>query len=64
MAKRNKRNSNGLLREFFPKYMDLSEVTEDEIKIVTQLLNNRLRKCLNYNTPNELITEYLSNCCT
>ena len=57
-------NSNGLLREFFPKHMDLSEVTEDEVKTVTNLLNNRPRKCLNYNTPNELIDEYLLNCCT
>ena len=50
--------------KYFPKHMDLSEVTEDEVKTVTNLLNNRPRKCLNYNTPNELIDEYLLNCCT
>ena len=35
-----------------------------ELKEKLDLLNNRPRKCINYNTPNELINEYIINCCT
>ena len=48
-------NSNGLLREFYPKGMDLSEVDEKELKNNLDLLNNRPRKCIKYKTPNEII---------
>lgn len=48
-------NSNGLLREFYPKGMDLSEVDEKELKNNLSLLNNRPRKCIKYKTPNEII---------
>lgn len=47
-------NSNGLLREFYPKGMDLSEVDTTELINNLNLLNNRPRKCLNYKTPNEV----------
>lgn len=57
-------NSNGLLREYFPKGMDLSKTNNDELKQKLDLLNNRPRKCINYKTPNELITEFIENCCT
>lgn len=52
-------NSNGLLREFYPKGMDLSEVDEEELKYNLDLLNNRPRKCLKYKTPNEVINEII-----
>ncbi|MDX8418256.1 IS30 family transposase, partial [Absicoccus sp. CLA-KB-P134] len=39
-------NTNGLLREFYPKGMDLSLVDEDELKHNLELMNNRPRKCL------------------
>lgn len=48
-------NSNGLLREFYPKGMDLSEVDEEELSTKLNLINNRPRKCLKYKTPNEVI---------
>lgn len=48
-------NSNGLLREFYPKGMDLSEVNEEELVNKLELLNNRPRKCLKYKTPMEVI---------
>lgn len=51
-------NSNGLLREFYPKGMDLSEVDTKELKDKLDLLNNRPRKCLKYKTPNEVINEH------
>ena len=57
-------NSNGLLREFYPKQIDLSQTNEKEVQQVIELLNNRPRKCINYKTPNELFNEYLLDCCT
>ncbi|WP_423901343.1 IS30 family transposase [Eggerthia catenaformis] len=47
-------NANGLLREYYPKGMDLSLVEEKELKINLDKMNNRPRKCLNYKTPNEV----------
>lgn len=47
-------NTNGLLREFYPKGMDLSEVSEEDLEKKTDLLNSRPRKCLNYQTPSEV----------
>lgn len=57
-------NSNGLLREYYPKGMDLSKTTNEELEEKLNLLNNRPRKCIGYKTPNEVITEVLSKCCT
>jgi len=57
-------NSNGLLREFYPKNMDLSKTNEKEVQDVLKLLNNRPRKCIDYKTPQELFNEYLYECCT
>jgi len=47
-------NTNGLLRQFFPKGMDFSMVSQTDVDIVLELLNNRPRKCLNYRTPTEV----------
>lgn len=47
-------NTNGLLRQFFPKGMDFSTVTKSNVDIALELLNNRPRKCLNYRTPTEV----------
>lgn len=47
-------NSNGLLREFYPKGMDLSKVSEEDLKVKIDLLNSRPRKCLGYQTPSEV----------
>lgn len=46
-------NSNGLLRRFLPKKTDLARVTEEELSKIEELLNNRPRKCLGYQTPKE-----------
>jgi len=48
-------NTNGLLRQFFPKGTDFNEISEEEIDKAAALLNNRPRKCLNYRTPHELL---------
>ena len=47
-------NTNGLIRQFFPKGYDLSKITQAEIETVMSLLNNRPRKLLGFRTPNEL----------
>ncbi len=47
-------NTNGLIRQYFPKGKDLSEVTEAEVRAVMEKLNNRPRKCLGFKTPNQV----------
>ena len=46
-------NTNGLLRQFFPKGYDLSKVDQTEIQDRADLVNNRPRKSLDYRTPVE-----------
>lgn len=46
-------NSNGLLREFFPKRMDLGQLPSSKIEQALSLINNRPRKCLNWNTAQD-----------
>lgn len=48
-------NTNGLLREFYQKGMDLSKVSEEELTNNLSLLNNRPRKCIGYLTPYEML---------
>lgn len=48
-------NSNALLREFYPKGLDLSLVDEEELQYNLSLMNNRPRKCINYLTPSEVL---------
>jgi len=46
-------NTNGLIREYFPKRTDFKKVTDEEVQFVEDRLNDRPRKCLSYRTPNE-----------
>jgi IS30 family transposase len=48
-------NTNGLVRQFFPKGLDLRKVTPRQVTNVEHLLNNRPRKCLGYRTPLEVM---------
>ena len=53
-------NTNGLLRQFFPKQHDFNRITHEEIEHAMQLLNNRPRKCLGWLTPAEV---FFDNSC-
>lgn len=50
-------NTNGLLREYYPKGMDLSFVTKSCIEEKVNRLNTRPRKCIGFNTPEEILYE-------
>ena len=47
-------NTNGLIRQYFPKNRDFSTITDEEIRFVMDKLNNRPRKCLGMKTPNQV----------
>ena len=47
-------NHNGLIRQYLPKGMALDKVTDEEIILIQNKLNNRPRKLLGYKTPNEV----------
>jgi IS30 family transposase len=49
-------NTNGLIREYFPKKTDFSMISEEEIAKVEYDLNTRPRKRLNWKTPLELMS--------
>lgn len=50
-------NHNGLIRQYLPKGMPLDKVTSKEIKFIQNRLNNRPRKSLGYQTPNEVYND-------
>ncbi len=52
-------NTNGLLRQYFPKGTDLSAHSADEIEAVALTLNMRPRKALDWKTPAEALDQYL-----
>ena len=55
-------NTNGLLRQYFPKGTDLSKHSGEELDAVAIALNSRPRKTLGWMTPAEALDEYLITC--
>ena len=52
-------NTNGLIRQFFPKSTDFKKISRKEIKRAQDLLNSRPRKILEYKTPSEIFNKML-----
>jgi transposase, IS30 family len=52
-------NANGLIRQYLPKKRDLSTVTQQEIDMIMDRLNNRPRKRLGFKTPNQVFLQSL-----
>lgn len=50
-------NTNGLIRQYFPKKTDFRETTDAEVEQVVYRLNHRPRKCLGFKTPHEVFFE-------
>jgi len=47
-------NTNGLLRQYFPKSTNLRRITQEQVQEAVYQLNHRPRKCLGYRTPHEV----------
>lgn len=50
-------NTNGLLRQYFPKGMDFSKITQAMLDKAVTEINNRPRKCLNWMSPREKMSQ-------
>lgn len=51
-------NTNGLVRQYFPKKSDFTVLSDSDIRHVTNRLNNRPRKALAFRTPNEVFNNH------
>lgn len=50
-------NTNGLIRQYFPKKTDFTNISDEEVMRVQNLLNHRPRKSLGYKTPHAILVE-------
>ena len=51
-------NTNGLIRQFFPKGTSFADITDDDLQYVVDLINNRPRKRLNFLSPFEVLKKF------
>ena len=51
-------NTNGLLRQFSPKGSSFKNITDEYLKEVVDMINNRPRKRLGYKTPLEVLSKF------
>jgi IS30 family transposase len=54
-------NTNGLIREYLPKGLDLSPISQGYLNAIARQLNDRPRKCLNFETPAEVFAREIMN---
>jgi len=54
-------NTNGLIRQYFPKGTDFHKVSRYKVKKVQNQLNGRPRKTLNYHTPYEIFNQLINS---
>lgn len=52
--------TNGLVRRYLPKKTDFTSLTDFDLFLIQERLNNKYRKSLNYQTPNEIIGELIN----
>ena len=50
-------NTNGLIRQYFPKKTDFAMVRDEQVAIIEKQLNARPRKCLGYKTPAQVFAK-------
>ena len=55
-------NTNGLIRQYFPKGSEFSSITKEQIVFVMERLNDRPRKCLDFRTPHMVFSELDPGC--
>ncbi len=53
-------NTNGLIRQYFPKGTDFQMIKEEHVHMAMNRLNNRPRKTLGYKTPNEVFFQVIT----
>ena len=54
-------NTNGLLRQYFPRGKDLSSVSQAQLNAVARELNTRPRKTLGYRTPAAVLASIVAS---
>jgi IS30 family transposase len=52
-------NTNGLIRQYLPLKTNMSEVTDNDISVIQEKLNNRPRKSLRFLTPNQAYSNFI-----
>ena len=50
-------NTNGLIRQYFPKKTDFNLISQEMLDKVEKELNNRPRSCLKFNSPSEILKD-------